>query len=158
VRQVVERLAKNTRLASPLARGDPMLRTLHDKVFFLLALALPPAAAAAQGIETNQGAMVLYGSASTCTKPASVDYKKVRDKTPEWKTIKAEAVPKDSARYSLLVSEMNTRIKRHCKKIAQDKGNDCVVRDGDVADDKGLKVDDLTDQVLKALESEVEDS
>lgn len=111
------------------------------------------AVAFAQGIETKSGALVLFGSASNCTKAATIDYQKVRKATPEYKTIKSEGVPKDSARHDLLTAEMNKRIKEACKEVAQSGGHDCVVGKADVADAKGQKVTDITDEVVRKLES-----
>lgn len=109
---------------------------------------------AAQGIETRSGAVVLYGNTARCSQPSQIDYRAVRTKTPEWKTIRADGVTEGSARYTLLVSEMNKRIARVCREVAEERGRDCVVRDGDVADAKGLSVVDLTAEVSKKLESE----
>jgi hypothetical protein len=107
----------------------------------------------AQGIETKSGALVLFGSATNCTKAATIDYDKVRKATPEYKTIKSEGVPKDSARHDLLVADMNKRIKEACKEVAQGGGHDCVIGKSDLADAKGQKVTDITDDVVRKLES-----
>jgi hypothetical protein len=120
---------------------------------FVLVLAMA-VAGRAQGVELKRGAMVLVGSAANCTQPAEIDYKKVRDKTPEWKTIRAEGVPADSARYDLLVSEMNKRIKAASRKVAEDAGNDCVLCKGDVVDARGQQVADVTDKVIEQLETD----
>lgn len=111
-----------------------------------------------QGIEVKADATVLFGTTATCTKPASVEWKKVRKETPEWQTIKSEGVKKGTARYSLLISEMTQRLKRHAKAVAQTHGYDCVVCKDDIDDAKGLDVDDATKRVVKLLESENEDS
>ena len=134
-----------------------MTRTMTSA--FALALAFACAVpATAQGVETKSDAVVYFGNASTCTKPATIDFKKVRKQTPEWKTIRSEGVRKGSARYSLLISDMTKRIKKLCKKVAQDEGNDCVLKDGSISDAKGLDVDDLTKNVVKLLESEGDDA
>jgi Skp family chaperone for outer membrane proteins len=111
------------------------------------------AVAAAQGIETKSGAQILFGSSANCSKAATIDFDKVRKATPEWKTIKSEAVPGNSARYDLLIMEMNKRIKDACKEVAQGGGHDCVLAKGDLADAKGQKVADITDEVVRKLES-----
>ena len=135
-----------------------MIRATRKLLTLIAVLAFFAPGAFAQGIEVKKDAVVLFGATATCTKPASIDFKKVRKNTPEWKTIRSEGVKKGSARYSLLVSDMKKRIKKHCKKVAQDNGNDCVVRKGDISDAKGLDVDDLTKSVIKLLESEDDDS
>ncbi len=112
------------------------------------------AAAPAQGVEIERGGVILYGSSSRCTQPATIDYKKIRKKTPEWQTIQSDGVSPDSARYSLLVAKMNKRIKAACRRVAKDQGRDCVVRKGDIADQRGLKVEDLTSEVIEELESD----
>ena len=113
-------------------------------------------AVAAQGITTKRNAVVLYGSPTTCSQPATIDYAKVKKATPEWKTIRSKGVRKGSARYQLLISAMNNRIKRACKSAAEAAGRDCVVRKGDIKDRRGLSVKDLTQQVLPALKSALE--
>ncbi len=109
--------------------------------------------AGAQGIKLRNRAVVFYGSPTTCSQPATVDYKKVRKATPEWQTIRSEGVRKGSARYALLISAMNSRLKRACKSAAEAQGRDCVVRDGDIQDARGLSVRDLTKGVLSVLSS-----
>ena len=119
-----------------------------------LCLALAFAATAgAQGIVTKRSAAVLFGSAAQCSQPASIDLERVRKRTPEWKTIRAEGVRKDSARYNLLMSEMSQRIQRACKKVGEENARDCIVDRDDIVDDRGLEVVDLTDEVVDALES-----
>jgi hypothetical protein len=108
---------------------------------------------AAQGVEVRSGAVVLYGSTSNCTAPSTIDYDRVKKATPEWKTIKSEGVTKGSARFELLVSEMNQRIKRLAQQVAQSSGRDCVVRKGDIGDAKGMEVTDLTDDVIGKIDS-----
>lgn len=135
------------------------MKTLATRTVLTLLAALGLAlTAVAQGVETADDAVVYFGSTSACTKPAEINFKKVRDATPEWKKIRSDGVQKGTARYSLLISDMKKRMKRLCKKVAQDKGNDCVVKEGDITDAKGLTVDDLTDAVVKLLESESDDS
>lgn len=108
----------------------------------------------AQGIAVKRSAVVLYGSTSNTTKPATIDYKKVRKETPEYRTIRSEGVRKGSARYDLLMAAMRQRIKRAAKAAAQAGGYDCVVRKGDVKDARGLEIADLTDEVIGELESD----
>jgi hypothetical protein len=115
-----------------------------------LALAI---GAAAQGVELKSSATTYFGSAASCTQPATIDFDRVRDATPEWQTIRSEGIRKGSARYSLLISEMNARIHRACRKAAEEAGRDCVVGHRDIKDDRGLQVEDLTDAVVAKLES-----
>lgn len=107
----------------------------------------------AQGVTTTRNALVLCGSTATCSQPATIDYKKVKKATPEWRTIRSEGVRKGSARYDLLTSAMSSRIKRAAKSAAEANGRDCVVRSGDIQDSRGLAVKDLTAAVISALES-----
>lgn len=108
---------------------------------------------AAQGILTRVGAVVLYGSSTNTTKPATIDYKDVEQRTPEYQTIRSEGVRKGSARYDLLVSGMKVRIKMAAVLAARAGGIDCVVRKGDIKDAQGLEVMDLTDRVIAELEA-----
>lgn len=123
---------------------------------FLFAIAATTcllAPASAQGIEVKSDAQVLYGSAANTSKPASINYEKVKKATPEHRTIRSEGVAKGSARYDLLVSEMNQRIKSAAERAAQAAGHDCVVCSKDITDAKGMAVSDLTDKVIELLES-----
>lgn len=102
----------------------------------------------AVGVELTASAVTFYGSAANCTRPAVIDYVQVRDQTPEWRTIRREGVSPGSARYNLLVAEMDQRIKAAVAKAARQQGCDLVVRQGDIAADHGLPVSDLTAAVL----------
>jgi len=115
-----------------------------------LALGMP---GRAQGVETKTGAVVLCGSSLNCTAPATIDYKKVRNNTPEWKTIRSDGVRKGSAHYTLLLNKMGKRIKDCCRAVSAEKGKDCILRKRDISDARGLKVVDLTREVIKKLES-----
>ena len=117
--------------------------------FLSLVLAVP---AAAQGVVLKNKAVVLFGEASNCSKPATIDVEKVAEKTPEYREIKAQSLAEDSARYKLLMSAMLKRIKEACKAVAEDQGNDLVVRDGDISNGKGLTESDLTTKVVDYVE------
>ena len=106
----------------------------------------------AQCIQTKRGAVVLFGSAANCCQPSTIHYKRVQKATPEWRTIKTEGVKKGSARYDLLISGMNSRIKTAVASVAQAESRDCVVRTGDIKDAGGLTVADLTDAVIDELD------
>jgi Skp family chaperone for outer membrane proteins len=108
----------------------------------------------AQGVEVETGAVVLYGSASNTSHPATVDMKKVEKKTPEHQTMKAEGVRKGSARYEILVAKMHKRIKQAAKAAAEEQGCDCVLRKGDIKDGKGMQIEDLTSEVIEQLEAD----
>ncbi len=110
----------------------------------------------AQCIRTKRGAVVLFGSAANCCQPSTIHYKRVQKATPEWKTIKSERVKKGSARYDLLISEMNSRINTEGASVAQDESRDCVVRTGDIKDAGGQTVTDLTDAVIDELDRRAE--
>ncbi len=80
--------------------------------------------------------MVLCGSPSNCTKPATIHYAEVREATPEWQTIRSEGVRKGSARYTLLMNRMAQRIKAAADLVARDTGHDLVVNKGDIVDER----------------------
>jgi hypothetical protein len=104
-------------------------------------------------IKTKHSCVVLFGSTANCSQPATVHYKKVQKATEEWKTIRSEGVRKGSARYDLLISGMNKRIKAACSTAAQAESRDVVVRKGDIKDSGGLTVTDLTAAVIAELDS-----
>jgi hypothetical protein len=118
----------------------------------LTLLALAAGGVSAQ-VETREEAVVLHGSPANCSQPATIDYAKVARKTPEHKTIEGDNVRKDSARYNLLMTKLKNRVKNACQKVAKDGGHDCVVREGDIKDERGRAVKDITDDVIAALES-----
>jgi hypothetical protein len=103
-------------------------------------------------VELKHGAVVYFGSETNTSAPAAIDEDKVREATPEWQTIKAEGVRKGSARYKILIAEMDKRIREVVREVATDEGKDLVVRDGDVSDAKGKDVGDLTGKVVEKLE------
>lgn len=107
---------------------------------------------AAAQVGLRQGAVVYFGSASNTSSPASLDDAKVRDATPEWRTIQAEGVKRGSARYQLLMAEMDKRIREAVRAAAGRAGRDMVVRKGDVDDARGKDVQDLTDAVIANLD------
>ena len=130
------------------------MQALATSLRLLLALIAFSLAVSAQGVILREDSMVLYGSAANCTQPASVDFQKLKKATPEWKTIRSEGVQKGTARYDLLVDDMNRRIKRLCEEVAKATGKDCILCKGDVENDRGLEVVDLTSQLLRKIESE----
>ncbi len=127
-----------------------MVTSIRLSVLASLFFALTPCAA--QGVVLKNKAVVLFGEASNCSKPATIDVEKVAEKTPEYREIQAQSLAEDSARYKLLMSAMLKRIKEACKAVAEDQGNDLVVRDGDISNNKGLTESDLTTKVVDYVE------
>lgn len=128
-------------------------RNLHRVLLSLAMVLLFAAHALAQGVELKSSATCWSGAASTCSQPSTVRFATIRDATPEWKTIRSEGVKSGSARYSLLTSQMNDRIRAACQKVAEDEARDCVVNQGDIKVDNGLTVTDITSSVVQRLES-----
>lgn len=124
---------------------DPLARRVIEIVLVLTA------PLSAQGVVTQKGAAQLYGSASNTTKPATIRFDDVEKKTPEYATIKSEGVRKGTARYELLTAQMHKRISRAVKTVAEAKGHDFVARHGDIKDERGLHVADLTDAVVEQI-------
>lgn len=125
-----------------------LLRILAS-LMILLTMSSP---ATAQGVSLKSKAAVLSGEASNCSRPATVNIERVAEATPEYKEIKAHSLDESSARYGLLIKAMMKRIKDACRSAAADAGNDLVVRAGDIQNDKGLTVSDLTDKVIEYVE------
>ena len=113
----------------------------------LLSALLLCAALVGQGVQLKADAQVLYGAAAKCSQPASVDFCRLKKLTPEWKLIKSEGVDRGSARYDLLMEDLNKRIKRLVADAAKTAGKDCVLRKGDIENANGLTVVDLTEQI-----------
>ena len=109
----------------------------------------PTGARSGDGVTLKSKADVLFGAASTSTRPATIDMEKVRAATPEWRTIQREAVPQGSARYQLLVEAMRKSIRTRLRTVALAHHVDLVVVRGDIADANGLRVQDLTSATLK---------
>jgi hypothetical protein len=124
--------------------------TILTRVLFLAVVCLPSAAAAAQ-VELKPDAVTYFGSASNTSAPATIDEAKVREATPEWQTIQADGVRRGSARYILLVAEMDKRIRDAAQKAAADASKDLVVRSGDISNARGKTAADLTTQVIAKL-------
>ena len=123
-------------------------------VAFAAFLALGAVSLRAQGVQLkSSGAMLICGSASNCSKPATVRFQDVRDATPEWQTIESEGVRQGSARYTLLNARLRQRIKAAADSVAGSAGHDLVVNQGDITDARGLEVTDITDEVVDELES-----
>lgn len=117
-----------------------LLRTLF--------LALVLAGSAVAQVALKEDAVVYFGSAANTTAPATVDEARVREATPEWRTISAEGVKPGSARYRLLIADMEKRIRSAVKVAAGELGRDLVVRSGDIEDQRGKDVVDLSDGVI----------
>jgi hypothetical protein len=114
---------------------------------FLSGLSVPGLAQ----VTLKDAAVVYFGCASNATAPATLDEAKVREATPEWQTIKNEDVKKGTARYKILVADMDKRIREAVKSVATKDGRDVVVRSGDIDDAKGKTVTDITDAVVAKL-------
>jgi hypothetical protein len=116
-----------------------------------LAAAMLLSVVALAQVDLRPDAVVFSGSATNTTAPAVIDEARVRRATAEWQTIEAEGVRRGSARYMLLMSDMDRRIRNAVHKAAADASKDLVVRQGDVSDRKGRPVVDLTDEVIARL-------
>ena len=121
------------------------------RIAMRLLVALVLSFTAVAQVTLKQDAVVYSGSASNTTAPASIDEARVRKATPEWQTIESEGVRRGSARYLLLIAEMDKRIRSAVQKAATKTSKDLVVRSGDVTDTKGKTVVDLTDDVIANL-------
>ena len=103
-------------------------------------------------VTLKRGAVVYTGSAANTTAPATIDEKKVKEATSEWRTIQAEGIDLDSARGKQLLQQMNGKVREAVKAVAGEESRDLVVRSKDIADDQGREVVDLTDKVVEKLE------
>ena len=119
-------------------------------VAFLVAFLGLSDGASAQ-IKVKSDAVILFGSTANCSQPATIKFSKVRAKTKEWKKIKSDGISEGSARYKLLIVDMNDRIKKAAAAAAASEKCDVVVRKGDIQDKKGLTVTDLTKAVIDEL-------
>jgi len=126
---------------------------MHLRVRSLLCLitVVVSAAQAMAQVDLKQDAVVYFGSASNTSAPATIDETKVRKATPEWQKIQAEGVRRGSARYILLMGEMDNRIRSAALKVAGSTGKDLIVRKGDISDAKGKTVVDVTAKIIRDL-------
>jgi Skp family chaperone for outer membrane proteins len=124
---------------------DRTARLLEAALLLAMAASLP-----AQ-VDLKDSAVVYFGSAANTSAPGTIDETKVREATSEWQTIKAESVRPGSARYLLLVAEMDKRIREAVKSVAGETGKDLVVRANDIEDQRGREVVDITDKVVGKL-------
>ena len=102
-------------------------------------------------VTVKKGAVVYVGSASNTTAPATVSETKLRDATPEWKKMQADGIDADSAQGKQLLTQMNTRIRKAVKDVAETEKRDMVTRKDDISDKQGRDVVDLTDKVVTKL-------
>ena len=116
----------------------------------LLVVAVSVGQALAQ-VDLKQDAVVYFGSASNTSAPAMIDETKVRKATPEWQKIQAEGVRRGSARYILLMGEMDNRIRSAAQAVAGATGKDLIVRKGDIVDAQGKTVADVTSKIIREL-------
>lgn len=112
----------------------------------------PPGAGRGLGVVLAKEAQVYVGTASFCSKPATIDADTVAAATPEGKDIEREGVRPGSARHALLRAALHRRVVAACRKAAERTGRDLVVRHGDIADHQGLEVVDLTAEVMQQLQ------
>ena len=126
----------------------------HALVGMILIGAAAPGAIA-QSIRVTDSEKVLHGSASQCLKAAVVDYKKLREATPEYKQIRKQAIEKGTAQYEILSQQITTRIRDLLRDYCKTKGYDCVVVKGYVKPEDASKATDITDEVLEKLEEEL---
>ncbi len=102
-------------------------------------------------VDLKSDAVVYFGSCSNTSAPAVLDEQRVREATQEWQTIQAEGVRRGSARYMLLVGEMDRRIRAAARTAASNASKDLVVRSGDIQNDNGKTVVDITSDVIANL-------
>lgn len=119
----------------------------------LVLLALLPLQSLLAQVTVKSGAVVYHGSASNTSAPATIDEAKVREATPEWKKMQAEAIDPDSAQGKQLMVRMNTRIQDAVRSVAAAENRDLVTRKDDISDRQGRDVTDLTDKVAKKVAS-----
>ena len=124
----------------------------HCLSLVLLVALLPLQSLLAQ-VTVKSGAVVYHGSASNTSAPATIDEGKVREATPEWKKMQAEAIDPDSAQGKQLMVRMNTRIQDAVRSVAAAENRDLVTRKDDISDRQGREVTDLTDKVAKKVAS-----
>lgn len=124
----------------------------HCLSLVLLVALLPLQSLLAQ-VTIKSGAVVYHGSASNTSAPATIDEAKVREATPEWKKMQAEAIDPDSAQGKQLMVRMNTRIQDAVRSVAAAENRDLVTRKDDISDRQGREVSDLTDKVAKKVAS-----
>ncbi|MBL8730559.1 MAG: hypothetical protein JNM25_19230 [Planctomycetes bacterium] len=102
-------------------------------------------------VTLKRGAVVFHGSASNTSAPATIQEAKVREATREWQKIQADGIDPDSAQGKQLIAQMNGKIRDAVKAAATAEGRDMVARKGDIADQQGHDVVDLTDKVIAQL-------
>lgn len=103
------------------------------------------------GVALRRGALTYVGNATFCSRPATIDAVAAAAATNEQREIDRERVAEGSARHALLTARMHDRIVAAARKAAQARGCDLVVRDGDIADARGLAIVDLTPAVVAEL-------
>ncbi|MFT4513490.1 MAG: hypothetical protein ACI89X_003156 [Planctomycetota bacterium] len=103
------------------------------------------------GVVLRSDAVLYIGSAHFCTRPATFDMDKVSAEMSEWREIQRTGVRPGSARYSMWKNKMHSHLVAACKKAAVSRGYDLIVRSGDIKNDGGFVIGDLTADVIGAL-------
>ena len=129
-----------------------LLRVLALGVFVLASAA---SSVSAQCIRVTDSEKVLHGSANQCLKAAVVDYKKLRQATPEYKQIKKQGIEKGTAQFEILSQQITTRIRDLLRDYCKSKGYDCVVVKGYVKAEDASKATDITDDILEKMEEDL---
>jgi len=93
---------------------------------------------------------VLLGSTVGFSGIATVDRRRVFQSIPAWRTIVAEKLSRNTARYHFLLKEANDAFRRALEQVAVDNGVDLVVDSGGV-EATGLEVQDLTEAMERAV-------
>ena len=103
------------------------------------------------GVTLSQTATTYFGSSYNCSRPAVINAALVEQNTPEGQTITRQRIRRGSARYQLLREALHDRVCQSVSLIAKTRQLDLVVRQGDILDNRGLKVVDVTDDVVNIL-------
>ena len=109
------------------------------------------AGSATAQVSLNSGAVVYFGSASNTTAPATIDAVTVRDATPEWREIQTQGIRRGSARYKLLMTALDERIRTAVRRTSRIGKCDFVTRSGDIRDPQGKVVKNVTSLVIRHL-------
>ena len=95
-------------------------------------------APALEGFRVLDRTKVYHGFADAFAAPAVVEASRVMDVLPATKKIREEKVPKDSARWYVLINEANQQFQRVLRTVAKDGGHDLVAEVGSVTGSKPI--------------------
>ena len=125
--------------------------------YMLAAVIASPALAEPYSIppEKLDDQKIFWGTASSFEKPAELNYQRIVQTTPEYKSIKRKKVESGTAKYWILISRASDHAVRVINEVGQETGYDFIAAEGYLGSlDPPIKAENITDLVLEKIKDE----